>query len=136
MSKTTLQLRVDPETAGTRLRLLADVSTRMGVDVNRIKELRIVKRSIDARQRRVMVNLTVDVFLDSEPRPDDSILSPVEYRELPADAPSAIVVGPAGRTVRLLAPDRGGDKADFARKRQIGGGQKQGHGAPVARECG
>lgn len=109
MSKTTLQLRVDPETAGTRLRLLADVSTRMGVDVNRIKELRIVKRSIDARQRRVMVNLTVDVFLDSEPRPDDSILSPVEYRELPADAPSAIVVGagPAGLFASLRLIEEG-----------------------------
>ncbi len=109
MSKTTLQLRVDPETAGTRLRLLADVSTRMGVDINRIKELRIVKRSIDARQRRVMVNLTVDVFLDSEPRPDDSILSPVEYRELPADAPSAIVVGagPAGLFASLRLIEEG-----------------------------
>lgn len=109
MSKTTLQLRVDPETAGTRLRLLADVSTRMGVDINRIKELRIVKRSIDARQRRVMVNLTVDVFLDSEPRPDDSILSPVEYRELAADAPSAIVVGagPAGLFASLRLIEEG-----------------------------
>lgn len=109
MSKTTLQLRVDPETAGTRLRLLADVSTRMGVDINRIKELRIVKRSIDARQRRVMVNLTVDVFLDREPRPDDSILSPVEYRELPADVPSAIVVGagPAGLFASLRLIEEG-----------------------------
>lgn len=41
MSKTTLQVRVEPEIAYTHLRLLADVSTRLGVDINRIKEIRI-----------------------------------------------------------------------------------------------
>lgn len=109
MSKTTVQVRVEPETAYTHLRLLADISTRMGVDINRIKELRIVKRSIDARQRRVMVNLTVDVFIDRGPSPEDSFLSPVEYRELPADAPAAIVVGagPAGLFAALRLIEEG-----------------------------
>ncbi len=109
MSKTTVQVRVEPETAYTHLRLLADISTRMGVDINRIKELRIVKRSIDARQRRVMVNLTVDVFIDRGPSPEDSLLSPVEYRELPADAPAAIVVGagPAGLFAALRLIEEG-----------------------------
>lgn len=109
MSKTTIQVRVEPETAYTHLRLLADMSTRMGVDINRIKELRIVKRSIDARQRRVMVNLTVDVFIDRGPSPEDSFLSPVEYRELPADAPAAIVVGagPAGLFAALRLIEEG-----------------------------
>lgn len=109
MSKTTIQVRVEPETAYTHLRLLADISTRMGVDINRIKELRIVKRSIDARQRRVMVNLTVDVFIDRGPLPEDSFLSPVEYRELPADAPAAIVVGagPAGLFAALRLIEEG-----------------------------
>lgn len=109
MSKTTLQVRVEPEIAYTPLRLLADVSTRLGVDVNRIKEVRIVKRSIDARQRRVMVNLTVDTFIDVAPGPDDSLASPVEYNPLPDDAPTAIVVGagPAGLFASLRLIEEG-----------------------------
>ncbi len=98
MAKTTLQLRVEPEIAYNSMRLSAYVSTNMSVDVNRIKELRIVKRSIDARQRRIMINLTVDVFLDEMPGADELMVKPVEYKPLSADAPSAIVVGagPAG----------------------------------------
>ena len=109
MSKTTLQVRVEPEIAYTNLRLLADVSTRLGVDINRIKEIRIVKRSIDARQRRVMVNLTVDAFIDQAPTAEDSILSPVTYGKLPDDAPVAIVVGagPAGLFAALRLIEEG-----------------------------
>lgn len=98
MAKSTLQLRVEPEVAYTQLRLLAELSTRLGIDVNRIKEVKILKRSIDARQRRVMINLTVDVFVDCEPNPDDLLHKPVVYHKVADDAPSAIVVGagPAG----------------------------------------
>lgn len=47
--------------------------------------------SIDARQRQVMVQLDVDVYINEEP----PVLhfDPVQYRELPASAPQAIVVG-------------------------------------------
>jgi len=109
MSKTTLQVRVEPEIAYTPLRLLAYVSTSLGVDVNRIKDVRIVKRSIDARQRRVMVNLTIDTFIDVAPGPDDSLASPVEYPPLPEDAPTAIVVGagPAGLFASLRLIEEG-----------------------------
>lgn len=92
-----LQLRVRPETAGDSLRLQIEVSTMLDVDVNRIKRVDIIRRSIDARQRQVIVNLTVNVHIDEI---DDSaaIASPVEYKPLPSDAPHAIVVGagPAG----------------------------------------
>lgn len=60
----TLELRLTPEVAYVPLRLTAAVSTRLGIDVNRITEARIRRRSIDARQRNVMVNLSVDVHID------------------------------------------------------------------------
>lgn len=122
MSKTTLQVRVEPEIAYTHLRLLASVSTTMGVDINRIKEVRIVRRSIDARQRRVMVNLTVDVFLDVAPDPDDSLAKPVEYNPLPEDAPSAIVVGagPAGLFAALRLLEEGVKPILLERGKSVG----------------
>ncbi len=93
-----LDLRVDPRTAAEDLVLRMAVSTQLGIDVNRIKHIRITRRSIDARQRRVMVNLTVDVWIDEEPdSTGPEIHSPV-YATLPSGAPEAVVVGagPAG----------------------------------------
>lgn len=91
MSKHTLQLRVAPEIAYNPMRLSAEVSSQIAVDVNRLTEVRVTRRSIDARQRRVMVNLSVDVYVDEAP--EDTLATPVEYKPLPADAPSAVIVG-------------------------------------------
>ena len=109
MAKDTIQMRVEPQVAYEPLRLQAEASTALGVDVNRIRDVRIVKRSIDARQRRVMVNLSVDVFVDEMPKPDESLAKPVTYRKLPPDAPTAIVVGagPAGLFAALRLIEEG-----------------------------
>lgn len=92
-----IQLRVDPQTAADSLRLRIEISTKLGIDVNRIKRVDIVKRSIDARQRKVMINLSVNAHLDTIEEKAD-IATPVEYNELPDNAPEAVVVGagPAG----------------------------------------
>ena len=73
-----LQLRVDPRTAATPLLLKAQASTVLGVDANSIHDIVVKKRSIDARQRRVMVNLTVDVYV-GEDAPQSPLLRPVSY---------------------------------------------------------
>ncbi len=101
-----LQLRLTPETAFEPLRLLGHVSTVLNIDANRITSVLPVKRSIDARQRRVMVNLEVIVTVD-EPAvdPSERLVAP-DYKVLLADAPVAIVVGagPAGlfASLRLI----------------------------------
>ncbi len=107
MSKHTLQLRVAPEIAYNPMRLSAEVSSQIAVDVNRLTEVRVTRRSIDARQRRVMVNLSVDVYVDEAP--EDTFATPVEYKPLPADAPSAVIVGagPAGLFAALRLIEEG-----------------------------
>ncbi len=92
-----VQLRVDPATAASELKLKGLVSTQLQIDANRITSLRITRRSIDARQRRVMVLLTVRVTLDIPPA-TDSLCEPRRFEPVAADAPEAIVVGagPAG----------------------------------------
>ena len=92
-----IQLRVDPHTAADMLKLKIEISTMKSLDVNRIKQIDIVRRSIDARQRRVMVNLCVNVHIDSfDPAVD--IARPIEYNPVADDAPQAVIVGagPAG----------------------------------------
>lgn len=94
----TLQLRLTPEVAYEPLRLLAHVSTVLNVDANRITSVTPLKRSIDARQRRVMVNLEVLVTIDEPPVDPTERLCVPDYHVLPDDTPQAIVVGagPAG----------------------------------------
>ncbi len=91
------ELRVTPEEASTDEKLIKAVAASMGVHPMRITGMRVVRRSIDARQKRVMLNMLVRVWLDTVPD-DTSIASPVSYAKLPDDAPKAIVVGagPAG----------------------------------------
>ncbi len=90
-----VNMRVTPEVAYEPLRLQAAVSTQMGIDVNRIKRVRITRRSIDARQRHVMVNLTVAVSVDEI---DDAGERTVRCYPDVGGAPKVIVVGagPAG----------------------------------------
>ena len=52
-----ISLRLKPAEAASDLMLTSIISTRLGLDANRIKAVRIVRRSIDARQRAVMVNV-------------------------------------------------------------------------------
>ncbi len=59
-----IELRVDPATAYRRQSLVAACAKAIQVSPDRIKEARIRRRSIDARQKRVMVNLNVDVHID------------------------------------------------------------------------
>lgn len=92
----TLELRVDPRTAHEEMLLKATISTKLGIDANRIKHVTITRRSIDGRQRNVMVNLSVRTYIDEIPE-NVSLVRPVSYGNV-ADAEQVIVVGagPAG----------------------------------------
>lgn len=92
-----LQLRLRPEIAANPLHLSIEASTALDIDVNRIKRIDFAKRSIDARQRQIVVNATLRVHID-EIDEQASAPAPVEYKRVPDDAPQAIVVGagPAG----------------------------------------
>lgn len=101
----TLELRLTPEVAYVPLRLTAAVSTRLGIDVNRITEVRIRRRSIDARQRNVMVNLSVDVFIDDAPPAPEAELPALPSAGSVAEAKPIVIVGagPAGLFAALKA---------------------------------
>lgn len=66
------------------------------VPETRIADLRLRKHSIDARKRRIVIQLRLEVSLDA-PLPPDVHPSP-DYRALPARAPRVIIIGsgPAG----------------------------------------
>ncbi|MDE7334859.1 MAG: FAD-dependent monooxygenase, partial [Muribaculaceae bacterium] len=107
--RTQLQLRLSPEVAFEPMRLRAEVSTQLNCDANRITGITPRKRSIDARQRRVMVNLDLIVTVDEPPVDPMEFAQVPDYKVLPADAPAAIVVGagPAGLFAALRLIEEG-----------------------------
>jgi uncharacterized FAD-dependent dehydrogenase len=58
------QLRVSPETAAKKQLLLKEVAHHSGIDSKEIRHIEILKRSIDARQKAVKINLKVDVYIN------------------------------------------------------------------------
>ncbi|QFQ13105.1 FAD-binding protein [Pseudoprevotella muciniphila] len=85
-----ISLRLPPEIAYTPSRLKAACADEMGVDVASIKDVRILRRSIDARQRQIFVNLSLEVFID-EPAPE-LYFAPIVYPDVNGK-PAVIVVG-------------------------------------------
>ena len=91
-----INLRTDPRTAADDTLLRVAASTASGLDVNRIRRADIIRRSIDARQKKVMINLTLRLHIDRE-EPEAAKTVHIEYPDV-RDRRAVIVVGagPAG----------------------------------------
>ena len=84
------QIRVVPEVAAQEDRLKSWIADENGIDVRTIYGLRILKRSIDARQRQIFVNLKVRVYVNEQPCDDEYVRT--EYPNVEGK-PQVIVVG-------------------------------------------
>ena len=130
------QIRVKPEVAAQEDRLKAYLGDEYGLNPGDIKGVRILKRSIDARQRQIYVNLKVRTYVNELPTDDE-----YQHTEYPnvEGRPQVIVVGagPGGlfaalRLIELgLRPivlergknvhDRKKDLANISRTQQVDG---------------
>ncbi len=86
----TLNLRVLPNIAAQDRELRRHVAQELGIDVRTLTDIRIRRRSIDARQRTIYVNLTVDVYIN-EPAPKQDFI-PIDYPDV-SHARQVVVVG-------------------------------------------
>ena len=84
------QIRVVPEVAAQEDRLKGRLADEYGFDVRTIQGVRILKRSIDARQRQIYVNLKVRVYVNEQPHDDEYVRT--EYLNVEG-RPQVIVVG-------------------------------------------
>lgn len=85
-----LQIRVRPEIAAQEDRLKAYLADEDGLDVRTICGVRILKRSIDARQRQIFVNLKVRMYINEQPT--DDVYQHTEYPNVEGK-PQVMVVG-------------------------------------------
>ena len=101
-----LNVRVVPKVAATEALLVQRVADELGIAPRRIGSVRVVRSSIDARQRQVMVNLSLKIYID-EPAPA------LPYQEITypdvEGKPQVVVVGagPAGLFAALRLIERG-----------------------------
>ena len=91
-----LLLQVAPEIASNELLLKEYLSKQIKISVHEIAHVSILKRSIDARQKAIKINLKVLIFLKGEAFVEEKIHLP-EYKEV-STAQEVIVIGagPAG----------------------------------------
>lgn len=86
-----IRTRVLPQVWADAEKLEAQLCQENAISRKALKGIRLKHTSIDARQRQVMVQLDVELYINENP--------PVEhfekrlYKELPASAPQAVVVG-------------------------------------------
>ena len=84
------QIRVLPEQAANEQGLKRFLSADKGIDSREITGIRILKRSIDARQRTIFVNLKVRVYINEQPTDDE--FERTDYPNVEGK-PTAVVVG-------------------------------------------
>ncbi|WP_281228136.1 NAD(P)/FAD-dependent oxidoreductase [Flavobacterium aquiphilum] len=91
-----LLLQVSPEIAANESLLKIHLSKQIKVLVNEIQHVAILKRSIDARQKAIKINLKVVIYLKGESFQENKIELP-DYKNV-SNAQEVIVVGagPAG----------------------------------------
>lgn len=90
-----IDLRITPEQASDLEKVKNIFASQEGIPSSQIRSLRILRRSIDARQRTIFINLRVRAYID-EDQPKE-VFQSITYPNV-ASAPQAIVVGagPAG----------------------------------------
>lgn len=90
-------LRLDPATAFDPVNQKIFFSQQLGIDANRITAVVPFRRSIDARQKRVVVNLSARVYVDEQPPVEPLDLPEVKYQDVTNAKPVIVVgAGPAG----------------------------------------
>ena len=101
-----LQLRLSPRDASSLSSIKQAVAGETAINPDAITCVRIIKRSIDARQRNIFVNLKVRAYINEEPA--DLQYIPTEYKDV-SGCPQAIVVGagPGGLFAALRLIERG-----------------------------
>ena len=112
------QIRVLPQIAANTKTIKEHVAREKGIDARTINDVRVLKRSIDARHRQIFVNLSVRVFVNEQP--DDDGYERVDYPDV-TKSQKVIVVGegPAGLFAALRLIELGFCPIVFERAKHV-----------------
>ena len=101
-----LQIQVTPETAANQEKLLMQAAKSSGFEASKVRHVEILKRSIDARQKQIKINLRVRIYVQEEYR--ESIPELPGYRDVSGEREVIIIgAGPAGLFAALKLLEKG-----------------------------
>jgi uncharacterized protein len=136
-----IQLQVSPQTAASDELLREEIGAELGIGKSEEMHFRILRRSIDARSRRIKINLSVLVTVN-EPLPEEKIS--FEYKDVSKSTEVCHIIGagPAGlfaalhcleRGIKPVIIERGKDVK--ARRRDLAAINKEGVVNPESNYC-
>jgi uncharacterized FAD-dependent dehydrogenase len=100
-----IQLTVSPQTAGNKDLLLHEIAAAAQIPADQVTTFQVLKKSIDARQRNIKINLKVKVYAGESPAPET--YKP-RYQNVSAKEEVIVVgSGPAGLFAALRLIERG-----------------------------
>lgn len=114
-----LTLRLLPREAADKKRYTAHAARALRIDERDIALIRVVKRSIDARQRQPWVNLSLEVYIDQEPQPEA-----IHFDYPSVEAKREVIIvgsGPAGLFAALRLIELGFKPILLERGREVSG---------------
>ena len=101
----TVQIQVSPEQAQKKVLLKKKVSNDFNISKEDIKHIEIIKRSIDARQRKIKINLKLDIYINQN---FSEVKDTKNYKKVKANKEVVIVgAGPAGLFAALQLIENG-----------------------------
>ena len=90
-----IKMRVRPEIWADPEKLEAEVAEQNAISRQALQGIRTLHRSIDARQRQVMIQLDMDVYINE--MPPKELFAPKKYKEVKGDKQAVVVgLGPGG----------------------------------------
>lgn len=100
-----IRLRLSPRDASSEVYYRDRAAQKLSISTNDITACRIVRRSIDARKRQIMIDISMDVYVNEEPKEAEST---IVYKNV-SDAPEVLIVGagPAGLFAALRCLELG-----------------------------